>query len=205
MLLLSPGTPMLFQGQEFSASSPFHYFNDAGPDRREGVFRSRVEFLSQFPSLSTEEARAVILDPTDIDTFRSSKIKDADRDADPAALALHRDLIRVRRDDPVFASQGGLGVDGAVLGPESFVLRHNGVDGDDRLILVNFGADFTYTPISEPLLAPPEGRGWQVLWSSESVIYGGDGTPPVVTEEGWRLPRESAIVLDARPRDEGCG
>jgi maltooligosyltrehalose trehalohydrolase len=205
LLLLSPGTPMLFQGQEFSASSLFHYFNDAGPDRREGVSRSRAEFLAQFPSLSTDEARAAMLDPADLDTFRASKIKDADRAADPPMTALHRDLIRLRRGDPVFAAQGDLGVDGAVLGPESFVLRHRGVERDDRVIVANLGADFTYTPISEPLLAPPEGREWQTLWSSESVTYGGDGTPAPLVEAGWRLPRQSTLVLAARPRKEGGG
>ena len=32
LLLLAPGTPMLFQGQEFAASSPFCYFADHHPD-----------------------------------------------------------------------------------------------------------------------------------------------------------------------------
>src|SRR5439155_13894401 len=30
--LLAPGTPMLFQGQEFAASSPFLYFADHNPE-----------------------------------------------------------------------------------------------------------------------------------------------------------------------------
>ena len=32
LLLLHPGTPMLFQGQEYDASSPFFYFADHRPD-----------------------------------------------------------------------------------------------------------------------------------------------------------------------------
>ena len=32
LLLLAPGTPMLFQGQEFAASTPFLYFADHNPD-----------------------------------------------------------------------------------------------------------------------------------------------------------------------------
>ena len=40
------------------------------------------------------------------------------------ALALHRDLLRLRRDDPTIrAGQRPGAVDGAVLGPEALVLR----------------------------------------------------------------------------------
>ena len=50
LLLLAPGTPMLFQGQEFAASSPFLYFadHDAGAGRG-WCAAGRLEFLSQFP------------------------------------------------------------------------------------------------------------------------------------------------------------
>src|SRR5437763_9194135 len=32
LMMLGPGTPMLFQGQEFGASAPFLYFADHKPD-----------------------------------------------------------------------------------------------------------------------------------------------------------------------------
>jgi maltooligosyltrehalose trehalohydrolase len=199
LLLLSPGTPMLFQGQEFSASAPFHYFNEAGTNFGISPQEARIEFLSQFPSLATEEARASIADPADLGTFEASKLKNEERAVQREIYTLHRDLIRLRKDDPVFRLQGALGVDGAVLGSEAFVLRQFGIDGDDRLILTNIGLDLIYSPISEPLLAPSEGRDWSVLWSSESVDYGGDGTPPPQWENSWRLPRHSTIVLSTRP------
>jgi len=202
LLLLAPGTPMLFQGQELSSPPPFSYFNDAGPDDRDQVRESRREFLAQFPSLATEEAQRAMPDPTDVETFLRAKLKDEAPAAISRIYILHRDLIRLRRSDPVFRLQGSLGVDGAVLGPEAFVLRHYGDNGDDRIILVNLGGDFVYTPISEPLLAPPEGQGWQTLWSSESVDYGGDGTPEPQGEAGWQLPRQSTVVLRAVYRDE---
>ena len=43
-----------------------------------------------------------------------------------ASIVMHRDLIRLRRRDPVFRAQRPRGVDGAVLGPEAFVLRFFG-------------------------------------------------------------------------------
>ncbi|HEV3496357.1 MAG TPA: malto-oligosyltrehalose trehalohydrolase, partial [Actinomycetes bacterium] len=48
LMLLAPGTPMLFQGQEFAASAPFLYFADHKPDLAKLVHRGRREFLSQF-------------------------------------------------------------------------------------------------------------------------------------------------------------
>ena len=49
LMLLMPATPMLFQGQEFSASTPFLYFADHKPDLAKLVRQGRCEFLSQFP------------------------------------------------------------------------------------------------------------------------------------------------------------
>jgi len=34
-----------------------------------------------------------------------------------------------------------------------------------------------------------------MLWSSENTDYGGSGTPPLDTDENWRIPGESAVVL----------
>ncbi|MDQ3549046.1 MAG: malto-oligosyltrehalose trehalohydrolase [Chloroflexota bacterium] len=51
LLLLSPGTPMLFQGQEFGASSPFWYFADHGGDLAGLVSAGRADSFRQFPSV----------------------------------------------------------------------------------------------------------------------------------------------------------
>jgi len=199
LFLLSPGSPMLFQGQEFASPSPFHYFNDS--DEGDNPRRARMEFLSQFPSLATDEAKAAIRDPADPAVFRESRLSDADRAGRPEIRRLHKDLLRLRREDAALRLQGDGGLDGAVLGPEAVVLRVFGQEeGDDRILLVNLGRDFVYAPNSEPLLAPPEGRRWEPLWSSAAVKYGGAGTPDPLTEAGWRLPRASTMVLAARPK-----
>ena len=46
-----------------------------------------------------------------------------------------------------------------------------------------------------PLLAPPAGQQWAILWSSEDPRYGGLGTPPLDTTEGWKIPGHAAVVL----------
>jgi maltooligosyltrehalose trehalohydrolase len=89
-----------------------------------------------------------------------------------------------------------------VLGPEAFLLRwfDPAQKGDDRLILVNLGTELRLPVTSEPLLAPPEKRRWQILWSSADPCYGGAGTAePEAEEFNWRLAAHSAIVMMPAP------
>jgi maltooligosyltrehalose trehalohydrolase len=45
------------------------------------------------------------------------------------------------------------------------------------------------------LLAPARAQAWRLLWSSEAVAYGGNGTRALTTDDSWVLPAESALVL----------
>ena len=195
LLLLAPGTPMLFQGQEFAASSPFHYFADHRPELNQQVREGRTQFLMQFPSLAQPEMRDFDIDPSDPATFERCKLDLRERQRHAGIYALHADLLRLRRDDPVFRLQKRGGLDGAVFSDEAFVLRYFGQNGDDRLLLVNLGRDLHLDPAPEPLLAPPEDKLWELLWSSEDPGYGGSGTPPVDSEDNWRIPGQAAVVL----------
>ncbi|HEV7516681.1 MAG TPA: malto-oligosyltrehalose trehalohydrolase [Thermoanaerobaculia bacterium] len=205
LLLLGPAAPMLFQGQEFASSAPFAYFADHEPELARRVRAGRNEFLAQFPSLDSDEARAAVPDPAALATFESCKLDLAEREKHAAAYALHKDLLRLRRRDPVFAlgaRRESLRFDGAVLGESSFLLRFFGEsDEEDRLLIVNLGNDQRLTPAPEPLLAPPAGYRWGLLWSSESPRYGGSGTAePESEEEGWHLPGRAAVFLQPRLR-----
>ncbi|HYT93357.1 MAG TPA: malto-oligosyltrehalose trehalohydrolase [Gemmataceae bacterium] len=195
LLLLAPGTPMLFQGQEFAASSPFLFFADHNPDLAKLVRKGRGEFLAQFRTLAVPEVQAALPDPADIKTFERCKLDFSERERNHEMYALHRDLLQLRRDDAAFRAQQPRGADGAVLGPQAFVLRFFVEGGDDRLLLVNYGRDLHLDPAPEPLLAPPEGKAWAVLWSSEDLRYGGNGTAALGTDESWRIPGEAAVVL----------
>jgi maltooligosyltrehalose trehalohydrolase len=195
LLLLAPGTPLLFQGQEFAASSPFAFFADHKPELAAMVEKGRVEFLSQFPSLARPELRARIPAPQNPAVFERAKLDFAERARHAAVYALHRDLLALRRDDPVFRAQRPGAVDGAVLGPEAFLLRYFGEDGDDRLLVVNLGADLRLAIAPEPLLAPPEGMRWEQQWSSEDPRYGGSGAPEIDADGEWRIPGRAAVAM----------
>jgi maltooligosyltrehalose trehalohydrolase len=209
LLLLAPGTPMLFQGQEFAASAPFLYFADHEPHLAAGVRKGRMEFLSQFRSLGTPAAQRSLDDPAALTTFVRCKLDLRERQTNAWAVALHRDLLRLRRDDPAFRAQARDRMHGAVLAPEAFLLRFLANGGGDRLLLVNLGRDLRLSPLAEPLLAPPAGCRWRVLWSSEDVRYGGAGAPPVdANGEGWLVPGHAAVVLapaavEAEPGADG--
>ena len=127
-LLLAPGTPMLFQGQEFASSAPFLYFADHRGELGDKVREGRAAFLMQFPSIASPEMMATLPDPSDPGTFERCKLDFAERGRHESIYAMHRDLIRLRRRDPVFRAQRPRGVDGAVLGPEAFVLRFFGAE-----------------------------------------------------------------------------
>ena len=200
LLLLGPWTPLLFQGQEFGTSRPFLYFSDIGDDNlREAIRKGRFEFLSQFPSLASTETQKQLPIPTDPNSFTRCKLDFSERKKNKQLYDFHIDLIKLRREDSRFREQKTGGVDGAVLGPKSFVLRYFTEKNDDRLLLVNLGDTQLLEPMPEPLLAPPLGFEWTTLWSSDSERYGGPGTTPVATQDNWTLPGEAAIALKLIP------
>ncbi len=98
----------------------------------------------------------------------------------------------------------GTRTDGAVTAADAFVLRFSGAAGD-RLLVINLGADPAEAPAAEPLLAPPGGCHWRAVWSSESVRYGGQGTPPPDPHQEWRVPAQCAVLLASEqgPADDG--
>jgi len=195
LLLLGPATPMLFQGQEFAASSPFLFFADHPAKLAQAVRKGRAEFLSQFRSLATPEMQRLVPDPADRATFERCKLDFNEREAHCEVYALHCDLLRLRRTDPVFSQPRAGSFDGAILGSAAFLIRWFDDQKGDRLLVVNLGVDLHLSIAPEPLLAPPEGERWEILWSSENPKYGGAGTAALETEEGWRIPAHAAVVL----------
>jgi maltooligosyltrehalose trehalohydrolase len=194
-LLLGPGTPMLFQGQEFSSSAPFLYFADHKPDLADAVGRGRVEFLSQFPSLTDERVVRRLAPPAAEDTFTACKLDFTERQRHHEAYRLHRDLLALRRDDPVLSRAGTYRPEGAALGVGALLLRYLDAERGDRLLVINLDRDLDFTPVREPLLAPPVSTRWRLTWSSEAPQYGGHGLPPLNPDGPWRIPGGSAIFF----------
>jgi len=95
LLLTSPFTPMLFQGEEWGASTPFQYFTDhSDPALGQAVSEGRRR---EFAAFGWDPAD--VPDPQDPATFERSRLDWAQRAQDPHAglLAWHRELIALRR------------------------------------------------------------------------------------------------------------
>jgi maltooligosyltrehalose trehalohydrolase len=190
---------MLFQGQEFASSRPFVYFADHAGDLARQVREGRREFLAQFPSIARPEVLSRVPAPDDPAVFEACRLDQGERDRHPEAVALHRDLLRLRREDPVLRAQGEGGFDGAVLSDRAFALRWAGGPHGDRLLVVNLGHDVSLESAPEPTIAPPDGRRWESVWSSEDPRYGGRGAP-AIGDGHWRMPAESAVLLRVEAR-----
>jgi maltooligosyltrehalose trehalohydrolase len=196
LLLLAPGTPMLFQGQEFGSSAPFLYFADFAEPLAEAVRKGRREFLMQFPSIRDYASRAALDNPGEPATFERCKLDFGERVAHAPIYDLHKDLLALRREHAALRNHQPGGVDGAVLAPQAFLLRYlTGSPDDERLLLVNLGAEVKRSSFAEPLLAPPADRDWTIAWSSEHPRYGGLGCPDIRPAGCWYLPAESAVLL----------
>ena len=197
--LLSPQTPLFFQGQEFGSSAPFLYFADHPKELRAKVRAGRCEFLCQFSAIATESCRQLLADPGEPSTFQRCKLNHEERQSHAEIYRLHRDLLGLRRETPSIRAPERL--DGAVLGAQSFVIRFFGSGArGDRLLLLNLGTDTWYAPAAEPLLAPPPGCGWAVRWCSEDPVYGGYGYTTPERKAGWFVGAHSAVLLE--PCDE---
>jgi maltooligosyltrehalose trehalohydrolase len=123
-VILSPQIPMLFMGEEWSASAPFQFFVDFSEDAElsKAVREGRRREFRHFNAFADEAAAARIPDPTDEKTFLNSKIDWSEMTRAPHAsvLADLRELIAIRHREivPLIASRyfdGSYTVTGDVL------------------------------------------------------------------------------------------
>ncbi len=101
LVLTSPFVPMLFQGEEWGASTPFQYFTDhPEPDLAKAVREGRRREFAAF-GWKPEE----VPDPQAPETFQRSKLNWAELAQQPhtSLLEWHRQLIQLRRREPALA------------------------------------------------------------------------------------------------------
>jgi maltooligosyltrehalose trehalohydrolase len=98
LLLTTPFVPMLFQGEEWGASTPFQYFTDhLDPGLGRAVSEGRRR---EFAAFGWDPAD--VPDPQDAATFRRCRLDWDETRRGPHAglLAWHRRLIALRREIP---------------------------------------------------------------------------------------------------------
>jgi len=102
LVLTAPFIPMLFQGEEWGATSPFLYFTDhEDPELGRSVTEGRQREFTVFGWNPQE-----IPDPQAVETFERSKLNWRERDEEPHAglWEWHRRLIELRREIPALSN-----------------------------------------------------------------------------------------------------
>jgi len=181
LVLTAPFIPMLFQGEEFAASSPFQYFADFAdePELSKAVSEGRRKEFGQF-GWKPED----IPEPGSPETFERSKLRWDELELQPhrELLEWHRQLIAIRRKLPQL-SDGRLDLvctDSSEEGKWLFVERG----------LVSIVANLSDKPGRVPLRP---GRPTDVLLASVA--------DPISTGDDWiDLPANSVAILG--PVDE---
>ncbi len=179
VVLLGPGTPLLFMGEEYGSTVPFPYVVDHGDaELVQAVRRGRAAELGEL--LGSEP-----LDPADPATFAAANLH-AERWGDqPNELRERfRQLLRLRREHPALAPGAATTAtaDGAVL----TMVRHAPAAEAHgaRLVLLANAGDRPVTAGPPPTASPPgSGSRWRLLAS-----HPGDG-------HGSGTPRAGAVVL----------
>jgi maltooligosyltrehalose trehalohydrolase len=159
-LLLSPQIPMLWMGEEWSASAPFLFFVDFAPDDElnKAVREGRRREFKSFAAFADDTS--IIPDPTEEKTFRDSKIDWAERDrpGHREVWADTRNLLQIRRQSVVPLTKSRyLGATVAMPRPDVIDCTWTYEAGSLRFV-ANLGAEEFET----------QADGGHIIWSSET-------------------------------------
>lgn len=165
LLLVSPYTPLLFQGQEWAASTPFLYFTDHPEPLGRQVTEGRRREFAQFTAFRDPAQRARIPDPQDPATFRRSVLRWGERRRRPHAdhLALVRRLLALRRTHPALRCRRRDRFAVAALDARRLALRRASEDDRHHLLFLLDLAGPAAIRGHHPLLTPPPGASWHLL------------------------------------------
>lgn len=200
LLLFVPETPLLFMGQEFAASTPFLFFTDHHDELGRLIAAGRREEFKRFPAFTDPAQRERIPNPQAESTFQRSKLRLEERISHRGVYRLYRDLLRLRRDDPVLRTGSRRATRASGVGDRALAV-HRWHGAEHRWLITNFA--------DQPLALTPvdtAGMGFdtataRLLLATSWRRYGGDGKEQSL---GWRgrgrekrylVPAESAIVV----------
>lgn len=103
LVLLSPFTPMLFQGEEWGSTGRFQFFTDHNDELGPKVSQGRIKEFTSHGWNDENGKELAVPDPQDRSTFDRSTLDWSERDRNDDYLQVVRDLIEIRR-HPDFAS-----------------------------------------------------------------------------------------------------
>lgn len=189
LFLLLPQTPLLFQGQEFLASSPFMFFTDHEPDLGKLVTEGRRKEFGSFGLFRDPRFQELIPDPQALETFQRSKLRlhEAEGGAGRLCTDLYQELLQLRYSDPVLraARTDRPPIETTAAGRAALLQIQT--EPGSRVIAVNFGEEQKITlegiGTYEPIIHSNDGR------------FGGNGLAPIVESSTITLPAHSGVFL----------
>ncbi len=194
VLLTVPMTPLLFMGQEWSASSPFQYFTDLEPGLGRLVTEGRRSEFADFPEFS--DARERIPDPQALSTYEASRLRWSER-AEPdhaAVLRLYDALLALRRRHRALAASEATQGEAEAIDADTIAIFRR--DEDDVFLVIARLRGAGRADVGAMALAADLGtRGaWEVVLTTEDALFAIDPVPVTVD----RQP-EGPLVGFARP------
>ena len=172
LLLTAPFTPMLFQGEEWAASSPFLYFTDHDPELGKAVSEGRRREFAAFGWNADH-----VPDPQDPQAFDRSKLvwSEIDEALHSRMLDWYQALIQLRRRLP-FPQGGSPRVD---IDADA---RTVAFDRDRISVRVNLGDTEWVVPVA----------------GTDRLVMASD--PAIHTDGGCvRVPPSSVVILESSP------
>ncbi|MFZ0668158.1 MAG: malto-oligosyltrehalose trehalohydrolase [Acidimicrobiales bacterium] len=167
VLLLSPGVPMLFMGEEYAEDAPFPYFVDHDdPDLLEAVRRGRT---AEMMSLGLDEEP---LDPIDPATFQMARLDlGLVAEGDHARVwNTYRGLLATRTSHPVLGRAHRFGNVADVCSPGVLRMVRRAWSGPEQLV-----AFFNFSSEAARIVAPRTQALWRKVIDSASPELGGTG------------------------------
>ncbi|WP_114942857.1 malto-oligosyltrehalose trehalohydrolase [Microvirga calopogonii] len=181
IFLLSPQIPLLFMGEEWTASTPFQFFVDfeSEPDLAKAVRDGRRGEFKRFKAFTDPEMSQRIPDPTDRATFDRSRIEweEAERSPHREVLSQTRHLLDLRQTEIVPLLKSRYRGSHYTVSPENTLDVTWTFDEGMLRLLANFG--------SAPMTMHT-GDGTRALWASPGID---------VTSTNLQLPPWSGVIL----------
>ena len=201
LLLLSPYTPLLWMGQEWAASTPFQFFTDHTPALGALVTEGRRSEFAGFSAFHDPAVREHIPDPQAEATFVRSKLQwdEVDRPPHGGVLALHRELLALRRSSPALRTRDRAGFAVEAFGECALALRRESAEGDVVLAVVHFGGELRLTFGDSAITRAPAGRRWAHVLTTEAARFGGraaDAAGDAATEIDVTVPQTVVLRAD---------
>jgi maltooligosyltrehalose trehalohydrolase len=167
VVLLGPGTPMLFMGEEWGATTPFQYFTDhQEPELGEAVRKGRAEEFGTHGWAELYGHDVDVPDPQAPGTFEASRLDWSEPDDGPDGpharlLRWYTDLVRLRHTEPEVASGDRTRTDVRT--------------GDGWLVMSRGDLDVVAVWADEGARVPRVGAGDVVLAWDPHAVEDGDG------------------------------